>query len=178
MRTIPIWMWALAACSASTPLSLDAGTDAARIDVGTGVDPCVTDLAHAASTIGCNGPPPGAAIPDDATGGRCVLDPSSIEDMPLPLRGSCASPDDLCAGHPGLGGICLRRCEPAPTYVSTSTCPSGSRCFTIDLLRGAVVCYPDCYTGSDCVWGICDQDGSCECEGCGADAGVPGADAG
>jgi hypothetical protein len=69
-------------------------------------------------------------------------------------------PDALCdATEMSTMGVCLRFCEPQDTYVSTSDCPEGSRCFTFD--PTVALCYPDCEVDADCTSGVCDSEGGC-----------------
>ncbi len=154
------------------------GRDAARPDAGPG-DPCATDQPTAISTVGCNGPPPGAGIAPNEFGGLCVPNATTPQ-------GSCLATTDTCVARMGVAqGICLRACVPSPdgTYVTTSDCPMGSRCFTFDdgMGGGVGVCYPDCTMPSECTSMGCDGEGSCTTpamvfptgDGGVGDAGVP-----
>lgn len=118
-----------------------------RVDTG-GPDPCLLDFyADGTDTIGCNGPLPGPQ-PANSYGGSCTgtVDP-----------GTCTDPNAICFGNPG---ICTIPCAIAgeEVYISTSTCPTGSRCFN---LGNNGYCFPDCNSGADCSTATCDEDGSC-----------------
>lgn len=147
-----------AAAPTDAGMGVDARTDAGRRDAGRRdsgpTDPCAADVADAFDSVGCNGPILGPEVDDGELGGRCT---PGGEDDPA---GSCADRDALCdAGETGTVGICLLFCTPQPTYVSTSDCPPGSRCFTFD--PDFALCYPDCEDGGDCTTGVCDLEGGC-----------------
>jgi len=112
-------------------------------------DPCRTGNYDVAATVGCNGGILGPDVPDNDYGGRCNV-----------ASNSCTNFSDGCVGATAssLEGICLRTCSPGEAFVSTSTCPTGSRCFQLPPMG---LCYPDCNTNADCASGICDGDGSC-----------------
>jgi hypothetical protein len=130
----------------------DGGADAG------GVDPCAADTEDPASTVGCNGPPPGAPEPDTIDG-TCTPDGETP-----PGPGTCtptrgATP--VCVPDvsvPGTGR-CVYECPVSTTYVSTGGCPAGSRCFD---LGGYGRCYRDCRSDEDCAADeTCDSEGSC-----------------
>jgi hypothetical protein len=147
----------------------DTGTDTSPTDTGRPdtnrpdtsmdappADPCSTD--DATSTVECNGVIMGAGAADDELFGLCVPDPDS--DV-----GSCADAMALCYAfdadlEASARGVCVPPCAPnGTTYVNTSTCPSGSRCF--DFGDGVGYCFADCDAPADCTSGQCDGDNSC-----------------
>lgn len=130
-------------------------TDMGRTDSGA-ADPCEsTGDGDLTAFVGCNGAPIGASAAADSFGGSCT--PGGMANP----AGSCTNTGGLCAAGTGEPtGFCLQECEPSTEfYTTTSTCPSGSRCFTVE--AGVAVCYPDCASGSDCLSGSCDNEGSC-----------------
>lgn len=164
-----------AAVDSGTPVQTDSGTPV-QTDGGTmSSDPCAaTD--DFASTVGCNGDPVGPDAPANAFFGTCT--PS---DDPMMFRGSCTSERGLCAADEGATeGYCLELCEPSGMQynTTTSTCPSGSRCFTLQ--ADFAICFPDCRSAADCHEGqVCDDEGSCvDEEEPEMDAGTPDMDAG
>jgi hypothetical protein len=50
-------------------------------------------------------------------------------------------------------------CDVSDSYISKSTCPTGSRCFTLDPTKA--FCFPDCKKGTDCTSSACTTDGAC-----------------
>lgn len=145
---------------AGTPTDMGA-RDGSRTDAGS--DPCAATVDNASDTIGCNGDILGPDIADGAFGGRCTAE--NEEDV----RGTCTDEDAVCVVlESGMPGICMLECDrPAGTpYVSTSSCPSGSRCFELDSEEPVGYCYIDCEYQEDCLgeadgfW--CDADGACE----------------
>lgn len=147
----------------SGPVARDAGMDG-------GSDPCAGD--DPTTTVGCNGALIGSGVADNAFGGRCTPDD---EDGP----GSCVSAGAVCYAfgrEPDFPetavGVCVASCTPnGTTYVNTSTCPAGSRCYDLD---GDAFCFADCNVDSDCSTTTCDGDNSCIGEDLGAtDGGVP-----
>jgi len=155
------------------------GTDAGgrrdaggRPDAGPS-DPCAADNMSASSTAGCNGGLLGPQ-PDNQFGGQCTPG----DDMTP--EGSCTGAAAYCWGDTTVapGGVCLVPCTPGDTYVSTSDCPTGSRCFTLDAAGGVALCFPDCMGPTDCSGGTCDGEASCVGGGDGpatSDGGVPDA---
>jgi hypothetical protein len=106
-------------------------------------DPCASD--DPASTLGCNGPPPGAA-PANSMGGTC----SPAEQA----YGTCQDTTLFCAYRQ-----CAALCSPTEsTTVSTGGCPSGFRCWDEGLL---FFCFPDCDDDSDCGAGSCTSGKRC-----------------
>lgn len=88
--------------------------------------------------------PPGMA--GVAPGGECSCD------------ADCA-PD---AGHDGvcIYGVCMTKASGACASAgSTTECPTGSRCWTLDGSDAGPLCWPDC-SAHTCS-GTCDGDGSC-----------------
>ena len=196
MKTLGLWIalpvtLALVGCGGDDPapttdasvsdMSSDGGTpsdmgarDASRTDAGN--DPCAADTDHASDTIGCNGDVLGPAIADGAFGGRCTVpDPEDA-------RGTCTDENAICMfAEDGMPGYCTLECDrPTGTpYVSTGGCPSGSRCFELDIPDPIGYCFTDCEAQEDCLgeaagyW--CDIDGACEPPPppADADAGVP-----
>lgn len=175
---------ALAGCGDDDGTPTDAGTGAdtgtmlpgdaggrdagpGRADAGPG-DPCATD--DAISTVACNGEPVGAGVARNEFGGLCTPDAMNPQ-------GSCTAATDVCAARTGVAeGICLRGCDPAATYVTTGTCPMGSRCFTLGMAGSEYgLCFPDCRMPTDCTSMGCDAEGSCETPATAGptDAGVP-----
>lgn len=104
-------------------------------------DPCTTGGFNIAETAGCNGEPLGPGVPDNEFGGRCISEPDS-----------CVPPT-FC-----LDGTCIQQCPPAAGFIGSSTCPSGSRCWSAD---GFGACFPDCRVDEDCPYGFCNDFGSC-----------------
>jgi hypothetical protein len=133
----------------------DTSTPDAGMDSGP-TDPCASD--DATMTVGCNGAILGATQADDALFGGCTPD---AEDP----RGSCTDADAVCYAYDAdleetARGVCVPPCSPnGSTYVNTSTCPMGTRCF--DFGDGEGYCFADCNTAADCVSGQCDGDNSC-----------------
>jgi hypothetical protein len=73
--------------------------------------------------------------------------------------GSCAM-NLVCLADMGEAGLCLPTCRPGSTYVSTSGCPTGSRCFRASANAG--FCFRDCNAANPCPTGqMCDEEGSC-----------------
>jgi hypothetical protein len=125
------------------PVPDAAGPDAVSIDAL--VDPCASD--EPATTVGCNGPPPGPAS-ENTIGGVCT--------SPTP-EGTCpggADPTLFC-----VYGLCAPLCDSVPTtQVATGGCPTGFRCWNEVLLA---FCYPDCLGDGDCGSGTCSPGGRC-----------------
>lgn len=152
----------------------DGGTDMGRTDMGGGTDmggsdPCAASAEDDLSAqAGCNGGLLGAASEPNQFGGTCT---GGSDENPA---GTCTDTGAVCDGSAGGDtGICLVACEAADTYTSTSTCPTGSRCFTFES-AGIALCYPDCESATDCATAVCDNDGSCAApEAPPEDAGVP-----
>lgn len=139
----------------------DGGRDAGR-DAGGPADPCAAEPgAAAAATVGCNGPVGGPTRAANAHGGSCT-------------EGSCTDTMSTCRAD----GYCDVACDPGTGYVSTSTCPSGSRCFPVG--SGVGLCFIDCNTAADCPipGSTCDAENSCIPPAPVGDAGVPDSDAG
>ncbi len=127
--------------------------DMGRADMGSDVDTCVPSGDDLTETVGCNGEPLGSDVADNEFGGACV---GTADDA-----GSCTNEDAVCSGTEGNPGYCLALCEPdADEYITTGSCPSGSRCFTLD--TDLALCFPDCRSDDDCLDGyVCDDEGSC-----------------
>ena len=106
-------------------------------------DPCASN--DPASTLGCNGPRPGAA-PANSPGGTC----SPAEQA----YGTCEDTTLFCA-YQQCAALCS---PPASTIVSTGGCPSGFRCWDEGLLS---FCFPDCDEDSDCGAGSCTSGKRC-----------------
>ncbi len=129
-------------------------TDTGTMDTGP-MDACETD--DATSTVECNGPIIGSGQADDALFGLCVPDDTD--------QGSCTDATAVCYafapdGTPTPRGVCVPACTPnGRTYVNSSTCPSGTRCF--DFGSGVGFCFADCNVMADCPSGQCDGDNSC-----------------
>lgn len=139
----------------------DGGRDAGR-DAGGPADPCAAEPgAAAAATVGCNGPVGGPTREANAHGGACTED-------------SCTDAMSTCRAD----GYCDVACDPGTGYVSTSTCPSGSRCFPVG--SGVGLCFIDCNTAADCPipGSMCDAENSCIAPPPVGDAGVPDTDGG
>ncbi len=160
----------------------DAGpTDSGRPDTGTTprdsgsmdsgpADMCATD--DATETVGCNGPILGASQTDDEDFGLCTPDDTT-------MNGSCTDTSALCYAFDAnqddsLRGVCVPSCTPnGDTYVNTSTCPSGTRCFAFE--SGVGFCFADCNASTDCPSDQCDGDNTCVGEQAGmTDGGVDG----
>lgn len=169
--TSPVDSATAPADSGTSPV--DSGTspvDSGAVDVCAGDDPSLT--------VGCNGPLLGPAQTDDAHFGLCT--PSAdIE------SGSCTDTTALCYDSDAAlldspRGVCVPRCATnGDTYVSTSTCPSGTRCFHI--VDDVGYCFADCTAPTDCPSDQCDEDYTCVgtrggvTDGGAADAGVDAA---
>jgi hypothetical protein len=133
----------------------DTGTPDTSMDTGP-ADPCATD--EATETVECNGDILGPTQEDDALFGSCTPEKDSDQ-------GSCEDATAICYAvdadlEDTTRGVCVPACTPNGTnYVSTSTCPSGSRCFNFG--DGSGFCFADCNAPADCVSGQCDGDNSC-----------------
>lgn len=144
---------------ASTPRdsSTQTGRDAApAADSGpiNPADSCATD--EAIDTVGCNG---GFIAGEPAANGPLGTCTVGTEEMP---SGSCTTPNAGCFGEDETAttGTCEVLCAPAGTYVTTGTCPTGFRCFTLGEDLG--LCFRDCDATHACPTGYeCDEEGSC-----------------
>jgi len=128
----------------------------AGADGGPG-DPCAATVDDSTSTVGCNGGLYGSTPRDGEIDGPCTPDgmdgPGTCAMVPG-VESWCA-PDEV---DPSTG-TCVLFCPTVSTYVSTGSCPSGSRCFD---LTDVSICFRDCNGPSDCFAGeTCDGDGSC-----------------
>ena len=155
----PIAPWLLAVCAlgCDPATETDAGTpaDAAPRDART--DPCAQVPGSPGDGGTCNGAPLGPVTMADTLGGPCTEDPADE-------AGSCMNlsraTDALCVPDPLGQARCTYLCEPASTFVSTSGCPTGSRCFTLS--RTFAQCFRNCRTDADCeVFEECDSEASC-----------------
>jgi len=171
---------ALAACDSATVATdtgvavADSGTgtdsglalDSGRRDAGTPpTDECAADDTNAVDTVGCNGGfVSGDGTPNE-TFGACM------PGADMNPAGSCTDPNGVCLAATGSpSGECTVFCEQADTYVSTGTCPSGSRCFTF---TDYALCFRDCDATHECRAGFrCDDEGSCV-QQTPSDAGMP-----
>jgi len=129
----------------------------AATDSPGGGDPCLGQPEDLMATRGCNGAIPGPQ-PANTSGGTCTPD---SPDPDMFSQGTCGAM--LSCWTLGGEGMCLENCMP-PTgdfsLTSTSTCPSGFRCFDDDgpTMDGPGTCAPDCAADSDCASGNCDMD--------------------
>ncbi len=133
----------------------DITFDAGRVVDASITDPCATD-DNAISTVGCNGGFLASEPAPNTTGGTCIQSEDEED-----LQGSCASEESFCAGDLlEAEGVCFTACTPASTYVSTSGCPTGFRCFSLNFEYA--ICFRDCDATHPCPTGMeCDVEGSC-----------------
>lgn len=145
---------------ASTPRdsATQTGRDAATAaDSGGGSsDTCAADDTDAVATVGCNG---GFVSGEPTANGPLSACTVGTEEMP---SGSCTTPNAGCFGEDETAtmGTCEVLCQAATTYVSTGSCPTGFRCFTLAEDYG--LCFRDCDATHACPTGYeCDPEGSC-----------------
>jgi hypothetical protein len=160
----------LGACGGTPRATVDSGTGgtdagttpgtdsgAGPRDAGPGrdtgpvsTDPCASDAAGSLAGAGCNGgfvTSPAA----NAAGGACT---GGGEADP---QGTCTVAG-ICGAEADMPGFCFPSCTAGATYVSTSTCPTGFRCFDLD----NDLCFLDCNATHPCPTGMtCDGEGSC-----------------
>lgn len=155
-----LWMASLVAVGCNDEGgTTNPGDDAGMIMADAGPVTCATDMANAASTVGCNGGFDGVPAAN-APGGRCT---PGGDAMP---PGTCTTERAICMGDlAGSGeGWCVILCDPPETYIDAQTCPTGYRCFRdgegVDAFG---MCFRDCDAEHPCQEGwSCSAEGRCE----------------
>ncbi len=118
-----------------------------------------------------------AACGPDASNNEGGGDDSPVPDAPVSVQvdappattagepGSACACDADCADEGGndgvcISGVCMTKATGACASAgSTTECPSGSRCWSLDGSDVGPLCWPDC-SAHTCA-GMCDSDGSC-----------------